>query len=83
MNGWAAVNFVDLQKEDTKFPSGPLALSEATLMMSIPLVSMMIGNLVFPMIVKKFGSKRTMLAVGFPHMVIERNTLKNTNLFGC
>lgn len=69
MNGWAAVNFVDLQKEDTTFPSGPLKMSEAMLMMSIPLISTIIGNLVFPLIVKKFGSKRTMLAIGFPQIV--------------
>lgn len=69
MNGWATVNFVDLQKIDTKLPSGPLSLNQATLMMSIAIASSMVGILVFPFIVKKFGSKRTMFAVGFPQIV--------------
>lgn len=58
MNGWAAVNFVELQKEDTKFPSGPLTLSEATLMMSIPIATSIIVNLLFPFIMNRFGSKK-------------------------
>lgn len=69
MNGWATVNFVALQKEDTKFPSGPLTMNQATLMMSIAFASSIIGNLVFPFPVKKFGSKRTLLVLGFPQIV--------------
>lgn len=67
--GWAAVNFVDLQKFDTTFPSGPLSLAQATRVMSVFFASSVVGNLVFPYIVKKFGSKNTMLALGFPQMV--------------
>lgn len=79
MNGWAAVNFVNLQKDDTTFPSGPLTLSQATFMMSIAFIPSIIGNLVFPDIVKRFGCKRTIYAMGFPQIVgliIELN-LKN------
>lgn len=68
-NGWATVNFVDLQKEDTRFPSGPLSLNQATLMMSISIASAIVGNLVFPFSVRKFGSKTTMFAMGFPQIV--------------
>lgn len=68
-NGWTTVNFVDLQKFDTTFPSGPLTLSQATIMMSIVFVTVIIGNLVFPYILKKLGSKGTILALGLPQMV--------------
>lgn len=68
-NGWATVNFVDLQKDDTKFPSGPLTLSQATFMMSIAFIPSIIGNVVFPHIAKKFGCKRTLYAMGFPQIV--------------
>lgn len=67
--GWAAVNFVDLQKFDTSFPSGPLSLTQATRVVSVFFASAVVGNLVFPYIVKKIGSKRTMFALGFPQIV--------------
>lgn len=69
MNGWATVNFVDLQKDGTTFPRGPLTLGQATFMMSISVASCIIGNFVFPHIVRKFGCKRTMYAMGFPQIV--------------
>lgn len=75
-NGWASINFVDLQKDDTSFPSGPLSLKQATLMVSICYAGAIIGNSMFPFIVKKIGSKRTLAAVTFPQIVSERNTRK-------
>lgn len=71
-NGWASVNFVDLQKDDTSFPSGPLSLEQATLVVSICYAGAIIGNSVFPFVVKKYGSKRTLLAAVFPQIVSER-----------
>lgn len=70
-NGWASVNFVALQKKDTSFPSGPLSLEQATWVMSIFYVGAIVGNSVFPYIVKKYGSKRTLIAVVFPQIVSE------------
>lgn len=67
--GWAVVNFVDLQQDDTKFPSGPLSLLQATRVMSLFFASAVIGNLMFPYIVKKIGCKTTMFILGFPQMV--------------
>lgn len=68
-NGWASVNFLELQKPDTTFPSGPLSLKEATLVMSIYFVGGFVGNLAFPYIVQRYGSKKAMLAIGFPQIV--------------
>lgn len=82
MNGWAAVNFVNLQKDDTTFPSGPLTLSQATFMMSIAFIPSIIGNLVFPDIVKRFGCKRTIYAMGFPQIVgLIKAKLRKQNRF--
>lgn len=67
--GWAAVNFVNLQKIGTTFPSGPLTLTQATRVMSVFFASAIVGNLLIPHIVKRFGSKRTMFALGFPQLV--------------
>lgn len=67
--GWAAVNFVGLQKDDTNFPSGPLSQSQATRVVSLFFASAVVGNFMFPYIVKKVGSKRTMFVLGFPQMV--------------
>lgn len=66
---WATVNFVNLQKEDTTFPSGPLTLTEATRVVSVFFASAIVGNLLVPHLVKWFGSKRTMFALGFPQLV--------------
>lgn len=68
-SGWAAVNFVRLQKDNTEFPSGPLSQAQATRVMSLFFASAVVGNLVFPFVVKKLGSKRTMFVLGFPQLV--------------
>lgn len=82
MNGWAAVNFVNLQKDDTTFPSGPLTLRQATFMMSIAFIPSIIGNMVFPYIVKLIGCKRTIYVMGFPQIVcLIRAELRKKNRF--
>lgn len=76
VNGWATVIFVDLQKDDTSFPSGPLTLEQATLVVSIIYAGSIIGNSVFPYVVRKCGSKRTLMVVVFPQIVSE-NEIEN------
>lgn len=68
-NAWASANFLELQKPDTIFPSGPLTLREATLVMSIYFVGGFVGNMIFPCILQRYGSKITMLATGLPQIV--------------
>lgn len=68
-NGWATANFLELQKLDTSLPSGPLSLKEATLVVSIYFIGGFFGNLAFPYIVQRYGSKKAMLAIGFPQIV--------------
>lgn len=67
--GWTSINFVDLQKEDTTFPSGPLTLTEATRVVSIFFASAVVGNLVLSHSVERFGSKKTIFALGLPQIV--------------
>lgn len=76
-NGWASANFLALQKSDTIFPSGPLSLKEATLVMSIYFAGGFVGNMFYPYILQRYGSKRTMLAIGFPQIVSETTSQKN------
>lgn len=73
-NGWFSSNFLPLQRPDTSLPSGPLSLKEATLVMSISYIGAIVGNLVVPHILRKFGCKRVMLACGFPMIVSEEKT---------
>lgn len=73
-NGWFNVNFLLLQRPDTPFPSGPLTLKEATLVMSIGYIGAIVGNLIVPFVVRRFGCKRLMLACGFPMIVSEQKT---------
>lgn len=76
-NGWFSSNFLPLQRPDTPLPSGPLSLKEATLVMSIGYIGALVGNLVAPHLVRKFGCKRVMLANGFP-MIVSRTREKAT-----
>lgn len=69
MNGWASVNFLELQKTDTLLPSGPLSLQQATLMMSIGIASAVIGNLMAPLFISHLGSKRGLVVFAFPQIV--------------
>lgn len=62
--GWSSANFLEFQKPDTPLPSGPMTLKESTFVMSIYFIGAIVGNLISPHIVKKFGSKRTMYAIG-------------------
>lgn len=69
--GFFSANFLAFQRQDTPLPSGPLTLGEATLVLSIVHIGAIIGNLIFPMFVRRFGCKRTLLVLGYPQIVIE------------
>lgn len=60
--GWTSANLLELQKPNTVFPSGPLSLEEATKVISMTFIGGIIGNLVFPRLVRKIDCKRLMLA---------------------
>lgn len=67
--GWTSINFVDLQKDDTTFPSGPLSLDQATRVVSIFFVAAVIGVLTLPHMARKFGNRTTIFALGIPQIV--------------
>lgn len=68
-NGWASVNFLELQKSSTSLPSGPMTLPEATFMMSVTFTSAAIGIPMFPFVAKRFGNKNGLFCVGFLQIV--------------
>lgn len=67
--GWTSINFVDLQRADTTFPSGPLTLTQATRIVSIFFVCALIGTILLPHVTRKFGIRTTILALGVPQIV--------------
>lgn len=67
--GWGAVNYVDLQRDDSTFPTGPLSLRQASIVIQAFFVSCILGNLLIPYMVEKCGSKRTMFIMGLPQIV--------------
>lgn len=79
-NSWTSANFLALQKPDTLLPSGPLSLHEAALVVSIHYVGSIVGNLLVPHIVRKFGCKRVMLAVAIPQIVSWIGTQMNLKI---
>lgn len=68
-NSWASANFLALQKPESSLPSGPLSVQEAALVISIHYVGAIVGNLMVPPIVRKYGCKRVMVAVAIPQIV--------------
>lgn len=69
MCGWATINFIDLQQENTTFPTGPLTLEEATLVTSLTNIGGFIGNFAILPLSDKFGMKRAIHLAGIPLVV--------------
>lgn len=68
-SGWATINFVDLQNENTTFPTGPLDLEEATFVVSLSNVGALIGNFMIIYISKVMGVKNAIHALCLPFVV--------------
>ena len=67
--GWSTINFNELQSENSTFPTGPLNLEEASLVVSLINVGGFFGNwLTLPMN-NIFGIKRTIHLFGVPLIV--------------
>ena len=69
VSGWATINFVDLQSENGIFPSRPLTLEEASLVVSIVNIGGFLGNFTALPIIHRFGIKRTIHICGVPIIV--------------
>lgn len=70
-NGWGTINFNELQSKNSTFPTGPLTLDEASLVVSLINVGGLIGNfaiLVLPTS-ETIGIKRTIHLYGVPLIV--------------
>lgn len=79
---WSSANFLAFQEADTLLPSGPLTLKESTFVMSIYFAGAIVGNLVFPHVVKKCGTKTALSAIGYSQIVSAHVFYKlNKNVF--
>lgn len=67
--GWATINFVSLQQEDTTFPTGPLTLEEATLVLSLANIGGFLGNFAVLQLSERVGFKRAIHLMGIPLVV--------------
>lgn len=68
-SGWATINFIDLQQENTTFPTGPLSLEEATFVTSIVSIGGFVGNFAILPVSNKVGVKRAIHFMGIPLIV--------------
>lgn len=69
LSGWATINFVDLQSENTTSTAGILTLEEATLVVSILSLGGFVGNFAILPMSERFGIKRTIQLLGIPLIV--------------
>ncbi|XP_031623102.1 uncharacterized protein LOC116340647 [Contarinia nasturtii] len=63
-NGWATINFNELQRENTTFPTGPLNLNDASLVVSMVNAGGFIGNFAIGPMSNVIGIKRTIHILG-------------------
>ncbi|XP_055296382.1 facilitated trehalose transporter Tret1-like isoform X2 [Sitodiplosis mosellana] len=64
--GWATINFNELQSENCTFPTGPLSLEEASLVVSLLNIGGFFGNWITLLMNNIFGIKRTIHLFGVP-----------------
>lgn len=70
-SGWATINFIELQKEDTTFPPGHFTLDEATFVTTALIIGGLLGNYAILPISKHFGYARALCLMGVPSIVSE------------
>lgn len=66
---WAPSNYLVLQTNETRLPSGPLTADEASMVASIFAIGGLVGNMSFLWIVERFGRKMPLLLLAIPQMV--------------
>lgn len=71
-NGWATIYYIDLQNENSTFPSGALTTDELALVISITYAGSFIGNFAVMPMSRTFGIKRTIHFFGVPLIVTEK-----------
>lgn len=67
--GWATINFNEFQNENSTFPTGPLNLEEASLVVSLINLGGLFGNFIVLPMSHMFGIKRTIHLFGVPLIV--------------
>lgn len=76
--GWATINFVELQSENSTFPVGPLTPEQSALVISLPYAGCFMGNFAIAPLSQAIGIKRTIHLFGIPTFV---RKLENSNTF--
>lgn len=66
---WAPANFLVLQSNETRLPSGPLTSDEAVFVASIFAIGGLAGNVSYLWIVERFGRKVPLLLLAIPQIV--------------
>lgn len=68
-SGWATINFIELQKENTTFPTGKFTLEEATFVATSMSIGGLLGNFLILPIAHRFGFARALCLMGIPFIV--------------
>lgn len=69
MNAWGGPNFILLKSNETPLESGPLSISEASLVVSIICVGALIGIIITAVTTERFGRKIPLLLLAVPQFV--------------
>lgn len=68
-NFWATINLLELESENTTYPTGPLDEQESALVISIVNVGGLLGNFMVLPISQRIGIKRTIHLLCVPIIV--------------
>lgn len=73
-NGWATINFLELQSENSTFPTGSLSLDQLAITLSVYSFGALIGNFAVAPISETIGIKHTIHLFGLPIIVRDLKT---------
>lgn len=76
-SGWATINFIELQTENSTFPAEPLKLEEASLVVSLVNLGGFIGIFVVLPMIHLWGVKRSIHISAMAFIV--RNLIEKRN----
>lgn len=68
-SGWATINLLELESENSTFPTGPLDQHESSLVISIANIGGFLGNYIILPLSKFIGIKRTIHFLCIPLIV--------------
>lgn len=71
-DGWAQINFIELQDENSTYSTGPLNSEELALIVAIANIGGFIGNFAVLPISQLIGVKRAIHLFGVPLIVCEK-----------